>query len=332
MRLPFSITRGAFGVCTAVLLTGSAVASDDLTEMTLLTSWKAQAEQGGYYQALATGLYEDCGLDISMRMGGPGIDNKQIFAGGGGDIMMASQIDDVFNLRKVGVPATAVMAGFQKNAIVLMTHEGNGIESLEDMQGKPILIGKNSRQTFWPFLREKYGFEDSQIRPYTYQLGPFLQDEMTIQQSFITNEPYQVRSKTDVEPKVFLLADYGYQPYGSIIVFRDSFIDENPDLVQCFVEATEEGFRTFFEDPEPGLELIRADNPENPDDLVHNSLRLMDEYGLVFNETTERLGFGALDPDHLEEHFGMLVDAGIMPEDFDWRAAFTTRFTTPETN
>lgn len=332
MRRSLHATLRTLAISTAALAGGAAAASDDLTEMTLLTSWKAQAEQGGYYQAIATGLYEECGLEVSVRMGGPGIDNKQIFAGGGGDIMMASQIDDVFNLRKVGVPATAVMAGFQKNAIVLMTHAGNGIESLEDMKGRPILISKNSRRTFWPFLKARYGFEDSQIRPYTYQLGPFLQDEMTIQQSFITNEPYQVASKTDVEPNVFLLADHGYQPYGSVIVFRDAFIEEHPELVQCFVDASEEGFRTFFENPAPGLELIREDNPENPDDLVENSLRLMQEYELVFNETTERLGFGALDPEHIGAHFDMLVEAGIMPADLDWRSAFTTRFTTPRTN
>ena len=188
-------------------------------KMTFLSSWRAQAEHGSYYQAVATGLYKACGLDVSIRMGGPGTDAKALLAGGAVDGIMGSFTDDPFRLNEAGFAAQAVMASFQKTPQILMTHPGNGIAKLEDMRGRPIMIGQSSRTTFWPFLRARYGFSDGQIRAYNFQMGPWLVDRTAIQQGFVSSEPFKVRTEANIEPTVFMLSDLGYLSYSSMPIF-----------------------------------------------------------------------------------------------------------------
>src|SRR5262249_45659377 len=75
-RLAMSANILSFGrirslaAAMAVVIVGSTAASA-ADKVTFLTSWFAQAEHGGFYQAKATGLYEKAGLDVTLKMGGP---------------------------------------------------------------------------------------------------------------------------------------------------------------------------------------------------------------------------------------------------------------------
>lgn len=295
-------------------------------KMTFLSSWRAQAEHGGYYQAVATGLYKACGLDVSIRMGGPGTDAKALLAGGAVDGIMGSFTDDPFRLNEAGFAAQAVMASFQKTPQILMTHPGNGIVKLEDMRGRPIMIGQSSRTTFWPFLRARYGFSDGQIRAYNFQMGPWLVDRTAIQQGFVSSEPFKVRTEANIEPTIFMLSDLGYLSYSSMPIFPTKTIREKPRAIQCFVDATIDGWIDFFRDPAPAAVLIKRDNPDNSDALIADAIDKMKKYGIVETDETKRNGIGTMSEARFRGHFEMMRDEGLYKPDFDWRSAFTLDF------
>lgn len=285
---------------------------------TLLTSWRAQTEHGGFYQALAKGYYKACGVDMTIRQGGPGIDTAQLLTGGAVDFIMSSHIDGVLHMNAAGFPARALFTAFQTSPQMLMAHPDSGINSFEDMKGRSILISQGSRATFWPFLRKKYGWQDSQLRSYTGQLAQWLSDNKLVQQGFVTNEPFLVKQQAGWEPRVFMLSDAGYRTYGSLMLTSQGLIDKKPDVVQCFVTASVRGWLDFMKnDPKPGLDAIKKAAPNNTDALMANSLNMMKEKKLILNEDTDKMGFGIMTMARFKEHHDMLRDIGLLKADVD---------------
>jgi NitT/TauT family transport system substrate-binding protein len=313
-------------LAAALLLLGGMSPAQAAQEISFLTSWKAQAEHGGYYMALAKGYYASCGVDLRIRQGGPMIDGKQLLVTGAVDVMMSSFSDTAFQVNEAGFPARAVMAAFQKNPQILMTHAGNGIATIADMRGKPVMIGASSRTTFWAFLRAKFGLADTQIRSYTGQLGPYLVDQGAIQQGLITAEPFLVLRETGVAANTFLLADLGYGSYSSIALASQKLIDAAPDAMQCFVNASIRGWIEFLDDPAPAVALIKADNPDNTDEMIAYAVKTLKSAGIVETEDTARLGIGAMTDERWKSHFALLAGEGLLPKDQDYRSAFTLQF------
>src|SRR6185503_5113754 len=137
-------------------------------------------------------------------------------AGGAADFGIASNGFIPLNMLRERVTVKAVMAVFQKDPQVLMTHPRGDVKSLADMKGKPIMISDAATSAFWPWLKAKYGFSDSQIRRYTFNLAPFLVDPNAIQEGYLTSEPFTIQQQGHFTPKVFLLADYGYPGYANM--------------------------------------------------------------------------------------------------------------------
>jgi NitT/TauT family transport system substrate-binding protein len=316
--------RAIFVVAAALALT--ATPGHAVERLSFMTTWRAQAEHGGYYQAVAKGFYQSCGVELVIRQGGPGVDGKQLLVAGAIDMMSASFHEIAMLVNIAGFPAKAVMAMFQKNPQILMAHADSGYVTPADMKDRPIMIGQASRTTFWPFLRAKYGFTDAQIRSYTGQIAPFLADRQAIQQALITNEPYRVEAETGKAPKTFLLADYGYGAYASVAVVPQKLLDSKPETVQCFVNASIRGWIDFMQDPAPALPLIRKDNPDNPDDVVAYSMKMLKAAGILETADTARYGLGAMTDERWRSHSQMLQGAGIVPKDYDYRAAYTLQF------
>ena len=173
------------------------------------TDWKAEAEHGGFYQAIATGIYQRHGLDVNLRQGGPQVNHAQLLAAGVLDFNIASNSFVPLNFVQENIPMVAVAAIFQKDPSVLIAHPGQGNDSLAALKGKPIMIGSDTRVTSWLFLKQKFGYTDDQIRPYTFSVAPFLADPKAIQQGYLTSEPFTIE-KEGVKPVVLLLADAGY--------------------------------------------------------------------------------------------------------------------------
>jgi NitT/TauT family transport system substrate-binding protein len=296
-------------------------------KLSLLLSWRAQAGFGGYYQALNRGFYSDCGIDVTIRQGGPGIDALQLLASGAVDMTFAQQIDGPLHLIDAGFPVRAVMAAHQRTPQILMTHPGNGINSIEDMRGKPIMISSGSRSTFWPFLRVKYGFSDTQIRTATGSLTLWLNDPMAIQQGLITEEPFLVRQQTGQLPKSFLLADIGYNTYAQMMLAPQALIDQKPQVVSCMVDASRKGWTEFLTEPHPiAFEAIKKDNNYNTDDMMRYTIEAIHEFHIMDSPDTAKYGYGAMDDERWKNHFELLVANGLIRKDLDYRQAYTLQF------
>jgi NitT/TauT family transport system substrate-binding protein len=297
------------------------------TRIVFVTDWKAQAEHGGFYQALGEGLYAKRGLDVVIRQGGPAVNVPQILAGGAADFGMGSNGFIPLNLVREGVKVKAVMAVFQKDPQVLITHPRDDVKSIADMKGKPILIGDASTATFWPWLKAKFGFTDTQIRKYTFNLAPFLVDKNAIQEGYLSSEPYSVEKAGGFAPQVFLLADNGYPGYANMVLVPDSWIAERPAAVQDFVDATIEGWMHYlYGDPAAGNALIKQDNPEMSDDLIAQAIEKMKIYGVALSGDAEASGLGAMTDARWKEFFDTMAREGLYTDDIPYREAYTLQF------
>lgn len=302
-------------------------ADGNFQRITFATDWKAQAEHGGFYQAVARGFYARRGLEVAIVTGGPGSNVPQLMAGGAVDFGMGSNSFIALNMVEAGVPVRAVMAVFQKDPQVLITHPREDIGDLADMKGKPIMLADASITAFWVWLRAKYGFSDTQIRKYTYSLAPFLVDPDAIQQGYLTSEPYLIERETGVAPQLFLLADHGYPGYANMVLVPDDWIEESPEVVQAFVDATIEGWDDYlYGDPAPANALILQDNPEMTQDVLDQAREKMRAYGLVTGGDARTLGIGAMTLERWKAFFEVMSQNGVYARDLDWRRAFTTEF------
>lgn len=319
------IFRFCFCFCLVLSLLAAPQASLALEPVRFATDWKAQAEQGGFYQAKALGLYEKAGLDVTIRAGGPGVNIPQLLGAGAIEFGMGSNSFIPLNMVKAGVPAKAVMAAFQKDPQVLITHPRDDIQNLADMRGQPIMVADATINAFWAWLRVKYQFENKQIRKYTFNLAPFLVDPKAIQQGYLTSEPYTIRTRAGIEPQVFLLADYDYPSYASMVLARNDWIDGKPELVQAFVDASIEGWRQYvYGDPSPGNALIMQANPEMTEDIIANAISEMRQRGMVTSADGPEIG--AMSRHRWQGFFETMAESGVYSQQLDWQAAFTTQF------
>jgi NitT/TauT family transport system substrate-binding protein len=313
----------------AILYAAIAVAAGSgatAQEVSFGTDWKAEAEHGGYYQAIATGIYRGHGLEVALRQGGPQVNHAQLLAAGRLDFNLAPNSFGPLNFVSEKIPMVAVAAIFQKDPSVLIAHPGQGNDSLAALKGKPIMIGSDTRVTSWMFLKNKFGYSDDQIRPYTFSVAPFLADPKAIQQGYLTSEPFTIEQQ-GVKPVVMLLADAGYSSYGSLIQTSDKLVREKPDLVQRFVDASIEGWYSYlYGDPAPGNALIKRDNPEMTDALLAYGIAKIKEYGIVDSGDAKRSGIGAMTDARWRDFFDTMANAGVYPKDLDFHKAYTLRF------
>jgi NitT/TauT family transport system substrate-binding protein len=309
-------------------LGGQAAAAKPLTHVTFVTDWKAQAEHGGFYEASALGLYRARGLDVKIVEGGPSVNVPQMLAGGAADLGIGSNGFIAMNLVREGAPLRAVMAVFQKDPQVLIAHPRADVKKLADMKGKPIMIADASIVAFWPWLRAKYGFSDSQIRKYTFNLAPFLIDPKAIQEGYLTSEPFTIEREGHFKPLVFLLADNGYPGYANMVLARQKWIDKNPAAVQAFVDATRDGWIAYlFKNPAPGNALIKRDNPEMSDDLIAQAIDKMKRYGIVVSgDVKTPAQIGLMTDARWKTFFDTMSADGLYPRSLDYRKAYDLRF------
>jgi NitT/TauT family transport system substrate-binding protein len=290
------------------------------------TNWRAQGEHGGYYQATATGIYKKYGLDVTVRPGGPQVNNHQLLLAGNVDFSIGSDSFNALNFVKNDIPLVVIASIFQKDPRVLMAHPGVGNDSLAALKGKPILIAAASRNNYWLFLKAKYGYTDDQIRPYTFNMAPFLADKSTIQQGFVTSEPRRAEL-ANVKPVVHLLADNGYISYATTLETRQQLVKEHPDLVQKFVAASIEGWYGYlYGDRTAANALIQKDNPEMDNDQLAYSHAKMLEYGIVDSGDALKLGIGAMTDARWKEFTDQMVKAGVYPADIDPKKGYTLQF------
>lgn len=317
------LTAAAFGM-VAVTLGGPALALD---KVTFGTNWKAQAEHGGYYQAVADGTYAKHGLDVTIRQGGPQVNHAQLLAAGKIDFNMGGSLFGQFNYTQSNIPMVTIAAIFQKEPQVLLAHPDAGISEMADLEDRTLFISSDGLQTYWLWLKQVYGLNDDQVRPYTFNPAPFLADTNSVQQGYVTSEPYAIRQQGGFDPVVLMMADYGYDTYSTTIETSQKLVDENPDLVQRFVDASIEGWYNYlYGDNTKANALIKADNPDISDDQIAFSIEALKKYGIVDSGDATTMGIGAMTSARLESFFTKAVIWGVYPADMPYQSGFVTKF------
>jgi len=305
---------------------GRAGARAGLTPIRFATDWRAEAEHGGFYEALADGEYAKRGLAVTIVQGGPGVNVPQLVASGAVELGIGSNSFIVMNLANEHVPVRAVAAFMQKDPQVLIAHPDAGIRSLADMKGHPILLADASITAFWLWLKAKYGFTDGQVRKYDFNNGPFLADNRIVQQGYLTSEPYTIEKQAHLKPQVFLLADQGYPGYADMILAPENLSPSRAAAVQAFVDASAAGWRAYLHgDPRPGDALILKDNPEMTEDVLAQARDKMRTWGLVDSGDAGSGRLGAMTDDRWAMFFKMASDEGVYPRTMNYRAAYTLR-------
>lgn len=312
-------------IAVLLALAAPAGAADKIT---LGTDWRAEPEHGGYYQALAAGLYAKAGLDVTIRQGGPQVNHNQLLAAGRIDFAVAPNSFIPLNYVAGNIPMVAVAALFQKDPAVLIAHAGQGNDSFASLKGKKIMISPDTRIGFWRYLKSRFGYTDDQIAPYTFNLAPFLADPKAIQQGYLGSEPYEIE-RAGKKPVVLLMADSGYASYASLLVTAHKLTRENPDLVRRFVAASIEGWRSYLEgDPAPADKLIKADNPDMSDALLAYGRKAMKEHKIVTSGDGAGVGapIGGMDDARWKAFFDVMAADGLYPKTMDYKAAYTVDF------
>ncbi|WP_129991798.1 MULTISPECIES: ABC transporter substrate-binding protein [unclassified Rahnella] len=319
-----SISRIPLSCCVlSTLVLGSfSLAAQADEKIALLTSWYAQAEQGGYYQALATGLYKRYGLDVSIQSGGPQINGMQLLLSKRADVIIGYDLQLLESVQR-GFQAKAIAAPFQYDPQGLLTHAS--VTSLDGLKDKTILVSSSGQSTWWPWLRARYQLSDAQVRPYTFNIQPFVADENVAQQAYVSSEVFQAQ-KAGVKSNFFLFSEHGYPPYGGILITRPDLISSRKDAMAKFVRASMEGWVSYLQNPAPGNALIKKDNPKMTDDLLDWGVEQIKAHHLIDGGDATTQGWGTMTQARWQKTRDFMVSAKLLNADTDWKQAYTTEF------
>ncbi len=308
----------------ALLAAGAAGTASAQEAFTFITNWYAQAEHGGYYQAVANGIYKKHGLDVTIRMGGPQVNTYQIMAAGQADCVMGSSDLQAMQVREGGLPVVTVAALFQKDPQVLIAHEG--VKGFEDMKDKTILISSLAHRGYWPWLKAKYGFTDAQTRPYTFNIQPFMADKNVVQQGYLSSEPFAIQ-RAGGKANAFMFSDYGYPAYANTVTCMEKTVKDRVRAVAAFVRGSAEGWKSYFENPAPANALIKKDNPNMTDEQLAYSLAKLKEMGIVASGDAAKLGIGVITDARMKASYDFLVSAKLVdPAKLELSKTYSTEF------
>ncbi|MGH6642091.1 MAG: ABC transporter substrate-binding protein [Bradyrhizobium sp.] len=298
-----------------------------LDKVSFGTNWVAEAEHGGFFQAVADGTYKKYGLDVTIVPGGPNSNNRMLLIAGKLDFFMSANTLQSFDAVTNKVPLVTVAAVFQKDPQVFLTHPEVKISKLEDLKPLTLLVSKEGVASYFQWLKSEYGFSESRVKPYTFNSQPFIVNKQSAMQGYVTSEPYAVEKAAGFKPNVVLLADYGFNAYSTLIETRTEIVDKKPDLVQRFVDASMIGWYNYlYGNNAPANEMIKKLNPEMTDELLKYSTAKMKEYGIVDSGDTLKDGIGAMTDARVASFFDKMVRAGVVRRDIDYRQAYTLRF------
>jgi NitT/TauT family transport system substrate-binding protein len=309
-------------------IAGFAGPASALDKVKFATNWLADPEAGGFYQAAADGTYEKYGLDVTIIPGGPQTNGALMLLFGRIDFFMGGDMIGNLLSADAKLPLIAVAADFQKSPQILMSHSGVGLDKWEDLpNAKPAYVGAGAINTFYAWLRIAYGFKDENIRPYSFNSAPFMHNKMSIQQGYLTAEPYEIKRQGGFKPNIFLLSDYGYDTYSTLIVTRNEIVDKTPDLVQRFVDASAIGwYHYLYGDNSKANEMIKTENPDITDEQIAFSIAEMEKYGVVDSGDALKLGIGAMTDARWKDFFHKMVATGMIDARSDYKRAYTLQF------
>jgi NitT/TauT family transport system substrate-binding protein len=304
-----------------------AAQSQPLDKVSFATNWVAQAEHGGFYQALVDGTYKQHGLDVTIVPGGPNVNHRLQLIAGRIEFYMSANTLQAFDAVAQNIPTLVVAAIFQKDPQVLLAHPDQGIEKFEDLKKLTLLISKEGVASYFQWMAHDFGFREQQVKPYTFNPQPFLADKRTAMQGYVTSEPYAIETQGGFKPKIFLLANEGWGSYSTLIETRRDLVANKPDLVQRFVDASAIGWANYlYGDNSAANARLKRDNPEMTDARIAYSITRMKEYGIVDSGDTIKGGIGAMSDARMKSFFDKMVASGVAKAAIDYKKAYSLQF------
>jgi NitT/TauT family transport system substrate-binding protein len=334
-RLPLMTTQTTFTTMSrrlvlAATAAGAFMASPALAQdkVRFGTNWLAQAEHGGYYQAVADGTYAKYGLDVTIVQGGPQANNRLLLPVGRIDFYMGGNMIQAFAAVEQNIPTIVVGAIFQKEPQVLIAHPGQGFDKFADLKkSNSIFVSKEGLASYYQWMKAEFGFKEEQVKPYTFNAQPFLADKQSVMQGYLSSEPYAIEKAAGFKPKVFLLADEGFDTYSTTIETRTELVQKSPDMVKRFVEASIIGWYNYlYGDNKLANAAIKKENPDMTDDKIAVGIALMKEYGIVDSGDTLKSGIGAMSDARMKSFFDKMVKAGVVKASVDYKKSYTLDF------
>jgi NitT/TauT family transport system substrate-binding protein len=317
--------RAAFA--GAAMLASMTAQAQTLDKVSFGTNWLAEAEHGGFYQALVDGTYRRYGLDVSIVPGGPQVNNRILLPVGKLDFFMSANTLQSFDAVAQNIPTLAVAALFQKEPQILMAHPDQGIDKFEDLKQLTLFISAEGLASYFQWLKADYGFSEDKVKPYTSNPQPFLADKRSAMQGYVTSEPYAIEKVAHFTPKVFLLADQGFNSYSTLIETRRDLVERKADLVQRFVDASIIGWYNYlYGDNKAANAMIRQQNPEMTDALIAYSIEKMKEYGIVDSGDAATLGIGAMTDARMQDFYDKMVRIGVVKPSVALARSYTLQF------
>ncbi|MDH2345922.1 ABC transporter substrate-binding protein [Bradyrhizobium sp. SSUT77] len=324
---PIHPRRALTGALVAASLAALPVRAETLDKVTFGTNWVAEAEHGGFFQAVADGTYKRYGLDVTIVPGGPNENNRMLLIAGKIDFFMAANTLMSFDAVANNVPVVTIAAVFQKDPQVMLTQPDAKVARIEDLKPLTLFVSKEGMTSYFQWLKSEYGFSEKNVRPYNFNPQPFIANPKSAMQGYVTSEPFAVEKAAGFKPNVLLLADYGFNTYSTLIETRRDVVEKKPDLVQRFVDASMIGWYNYiYRDNSAGNAMIKKLNPEMTDELLAYSVGKMKEYGIVDSGESLKNGIGAMSDDRYTSFFNKMVKAGVVKPDLDFRRSYTLRF------
>jgi len=323
------MSSGIRTAALSVLLASiSPLAAQAAEKVIFATNWLAQAEHGGYYQSVADGTYAACGLDVEIMQGGPQVSGRPLLLAGKIDFYMGGNMLQAFSAVEQNIPLRVVAASFQKEPQVLMTHPGQGLDTWESLKdAEQYILGDEGFQSYFQWMITDFGFDAAKRVPYTFNPAPFIANPKSVQQGYVTSEPFAVEREAGFKPNLFLLADYGFETYATTIETMQKTIDERPEVVQCFVDGSAKGWYNYlYGDNAAANELIKKDNPDMNDEQIAFSIETMKEFGIVDSGDTATMGIGAMTAERIAGFYASMVKAKVVADGLDITKAYTLDF------
>ncbi|MET4197951.1 ABC transporter substrate-binding protein [Bradyrhizobium sp. LA6.12] len=324
---PSHLRRALTAGLMAAFVSLAPVRAETLDKVTFGTNWVAEAEHGGFFQAVADGTYKKYGLDVTIVPGGPNENNRMLLIAGKIDFFMAANTLMSFDAVANNVPVVTIAAVFQKDPQVMLTQPDAKVAKIEDLKPLTLFVSKEGMTSYFQWLKSEYGFNEKNVRPYNFNPQPFIANPKSAMQGYVTSEPFAVEKAAGFKPNVLLLADYGFNTYSTLIETRRDMVEKKPDLVQRFVDASMVGWYNYiYRDNSAGNAMIKKLNPEMTDELLAYSVAKMKEYGIVDSGESLKNGIGAMSDERYTSFFNKMVKAGVVKADLDFRKSYTLRF------
>jgi NitT/TauT family transport system substrate-binding protein len=299
------------GVLVLIGVVGGCSKTDDAAaggaaKVKLALNWKPEPEFGGFYAAQLGGQFKRHGLDVEIIGGGDQV--AQMVAAGQVEFGILAA-DEVITARGKGVDLVALFAVYQTNPQGIMTHAARGFGSIADVYHNDGTLAVQPGLAYVDYLKQKYPAAKVKVIPYDFSVVQFMADPKHSQQCFVTSEPIAAKRKGG-DPKVFLIAESGFNPYAAVVVAKGEYVRSNPARAKALVAALREGWRAYLDDPKPANEAMGKLNQEM--DAETFALGAEAQKALIEDDVAKREGIGSMSAERWETLARQLVELKVV--------------------